>query len=128
VLELRTPADAARLRALRQLKAVADILDGEALLRVLADGDLTAVAPVDVAELDDETMQLAEIVALAAVDAPRVSWFAHVGTHRTTVPLEKVAAALLAVAPILGAPRVVAAAGKLVGATDLVEEVDEEVT
>jgi len=78
-----------------------------------------------VAGLDEVSFGLAEIVALAAVDAPPASWFVHLETHEGMLDLEKVAGALLAIAPIVGTPRVVAAAANILAATELAEDIDE---
>jgi 4-carboxymuconolactone decarboxylase len=100
------------------------------MLRDLADGDVTVIAPLigrvrAVAGLDDATFQLAEIIALTAVDAPPASWFAHLEGHEGALELERVAGALLAIAPIVGTPRLVAAAANILAATELAEDIDE---
>jgi hypothetical protein len=103
---------------------------GDRLLRDLADGDISVIAPLigrvrAVAGLDTASFELVEIVALTAVDAPPASWFAHLDAHDGTLELEKVAGALLAIAPIVGTPRVVAAAANILAATELAEDIDE---
>ena len=103
------------------------------LLRELADGDLSRLetpeyqhpTAYEVAGLDAETYQLVGIAALAAVDAPPVAWFMHLAGYGTTIQIEKVVGVLLAVSPLVGIPRVIAAASNVIGATDLAEELEE---
>jgi hypothetical protein len=57
---------------------------------------------------------LARIAALAAVDAPPASYLLNAGTAMDVgITLEDVQGILIAVAPIVGTPRIVAAAGNL---------------
>jgi len=69
------------------------------------------------AELDPATLLLARIAALAAVDAPAASYLMHVGPAvESGVTVEQVQDVLVAVAPIIGAPRVLSAATKITDA------------
>jgi alkylhydroperoxidase/carboxymuconolactone decarboxylase family protein YurZ len=63
-------------------------------------------------ELDPATLLLVRIAALAAVDATPASYLLHVGPAvEAGVKLEDVQDVLVAVAPIVGTPRVLRAAG-----------------
>ena len=69
---------------------------------------------------------LARLAALDAVDAPAASYLANLGTAvETGVTLEDVQGVLVAVAPIVGTPRVVSAAGRITTALGLVIEIAE---
>jgi len=69
------------------------------------------------AELDPATLLLVRIAALAAVDAPAASYLMHVGPAvESGVTVEQVQDVLVAVAPIIGAPRVLSAATKITDA------------
>ena len=69
------------------------------------------------AELDPATLLLVRIAALAAVDAPAASYLMHVGPAvESGVTVEQVQGVLVAVAPIIGAPRVLSAATKITDA------------
>ena len=66
------------------------------------------------AELDPATLLLVRIAALAAVEAPTASYLMHVGPAvESGVKIEQVQDVLVAVAPSVGAPRVLSAAGKI---------------
>jgi hypothetical protein len=99
----------------------------EEILQEIADGNLGGIGPLayDRAPvpggMDAEAHQLVQIAALAAVDAPAASWFHHLGGHET-IEVDKVLETLIVVAPIVGSPRLVSAAAKFVGVTDLAEE------
>ena len=65
-------------------------------------------------ELDPATLLLVRIAALAAVDAPPASYLMHVGPAvESGVRIEDVQDVLVTVAPIVGAPRVLKAAGAI---------------
>ncbi|MGE0299722.1 MAG: carboxymuconolactone decarboxylase family protein [Pseudonocardia sp.] len=85
---------------------------GEApVLETLAEINVASLSRV---ELDPATLLLVRIAALAAVDAPTASYLMHVGPAvESGVDVEQVQDVLVAVAPIVGAPRVLAAAGKI---------------
>ena len=109
-------------------------LDGESLLHEIADGDLARLDALvhestrahEVAGLDPEAFGIAQIAALAAVDASPTSWFVYFDTLEGRVAIEKVAGALVALAPIVGIPRVVSAATNIISAAGLVDELDDE--
>ena len=78
-------------------------------------------------ELDDRSLMLVRLAALAAVDAPASSYLLHLGpavdAGLTARDAEDV---LVAVAPIVGTPRTAAAAAKIVAALGLAIELARE--
>ena len=71
--------------------------------------------------LDDNSLIAARLAALAAVDAPAVSYLAHVGPAMDAgVTIEQVQGILVAVAPIIGTPRTMSAAGRITEALGIV--------
>ncbi len=65
-------------------------------------------------ELDANSLLAARIAALVAVDAPAASYLMHVGAAADAgVTIEQVQNILIAVAPIVGAPRTVSAAANI---------------
>ena len=73
------------------------------------------------AELDPVPMLLVRIAALAAVAAPATSYLMHVGpAAQAGVTVEQVQDVLVTVAPIIGAPRVLAAAQNITDALGIV--------
>lgn len=79
--------------------------------------DLLASMTADSLEatnLDPDTLMLVRIAALVAVDAPAASYLLNLGVAgEAGVETEQVQGVLAAVAPIVGAPRVVAAVGHM---------------
>src|SRR5450631_4019653 len=72
-------------------------------------------------ELDARSLLLVRLAALAAVDAPVPSYLLHIGPAMDAgLTVEDV---LVAVAPIVGTPRTVAAAAKISEALDVAIEV-----
>lgn len=83
----------------------------EPVLELLA--SMTA-ASIEASNLDPETLMLVRIAALVAVDAPAGSYLMNLGVAADAgVEVERVQSVLAAVAPIVGAPRVVAAVGRM---------------
>jgi hypothetical protein len=81
------------------------------LLDTLAAMTAVAIAECD---LDPRELMLTRIAALAAVGAPPASYLANAGTASDVgITLEDVQGVLIAVAPIVGTARTVAAAGNL---------------
>jgi alkylhydroperoxidase/carboxymuconolactone decarboxylase family protein YurZ len=81
--------------------------------------DLTAVS-LERTELDPASLILVRLAALAAVDAPASSYLLHIGpAAEVGVTLEQVQDVLVAVAPIVGTARTLAAATKIVEALGL---------
>jgi alkylhydroperoxidase/carboxymuconolactone decarboxylase family protein YurZ len=74
--------------------------------------------------LDPETLMLVRIAALAAVDAPPVSYLLNLAAaSEVGVDAEQVRGVLAAIAPIVGTARVASATGKIVDALDVAIEV-----
>jgi alkylhydroperoxidase/carboxymuconolactone decarboxylase family protein YurZ len=64
--------------------------------------------------LDEHSLLTARIAALVAVDAPVGSYLMHLGPAMDAgVSIEQVQAILVGVAPVVGTPRTVSAAGKI---------------
>jgi alkylhydroperoxidase/carboxymuconolactone decarboxylase family protein YurZ len=77
-------------------------------------------ASIERADLDDQTLMLVRLAALAAVDAPTGSYLLNLGAAaQTGLSLEDARAVLIAVAPIVGTPKVVSAAGTIAEALGL---------
>ncbi len=71
-------------------------------------------ASIEQCDLDARELMLARIAALVAVDAPPVSYLLNAGTASDVgVTLEDVQNILIAVAPVVGTPRVMSAAGNI---------------
>jgi alkylhydroperoxidase/carboxymuconolactone decarboxylase family protein YurZ len=87
--------------------------------------EITAVS-VDHGSLEAREHMLARMAALVAVDAPAASYLLNLGTAVDMgVTLEDVQGVLVAVAPIVGTPRVVSAAAKITDALGFAIEVAE---
>jgi alkylhydroperoxidase/carboxymuconolactone decarboxylase family protein YurZ len=91
---------------------------GEApVLEALTDINAVSLARV---ELDPAALLMVRIAALVAVDAPPASYLLHVAPAvESGVKLDDVQDVLVAVAPIVGAPRVLRAAGAITEALGL---------
>ena len=82
---------------------------------------------IEASSLDTETLILVRIAALAAVDAPPVSYLLNLGAAREVgLDAEQVRGVLAAVAPIVGTARVASATGKIAGALDVAIEIADE--
>ena len=76
------------------------------------------------ASLGVETLALVRIAALAAVDAPPVSYLLNLeAASEVGIDPEQVRGVLAAIAPIVGTARVASATGKIVDALDVAIEV-----
>ena len=74
--------------------------------------------------LDVETLALGRIAALAAVDAPAVSYLLNLDVaSEVGIDPERIRGVLAAIAPIVGTARVASATGKIVDALDVAIEV-----
>ena len=81
---------------------------------------------IEAASLDAETLMLVRIAALAAVDAPQVSYLLNLGAaSEVGIDAEQVRGVLAAIAPIVGTARVASATGKIVDALEIAIEVAE---
>jgi alkylhydroperoxidase/carboxymuconolactone decarboxylase family protein YurZ len=97
---------------------------GEApVLEALTDINAVSLART---ELDPATLLLVRIAALVAVDAPAASYLMHVGPAvESGVQIEQVQDVLVTVAPITGAPRVLAAARNIAAALGIAIAITE---
>src|SRR5580704_2024344 len=78
--------------------------------------DMTA-ASVERNTLPPRDFVLARLAALIAVDAPPVSWFANAAAvQESGLTAEDIQGVMIAVAPVVGAPRVMAAGGHILRA------------
>jgi len=81
--------------------------------------DMTA-GSIEASTLDAETLMLARIAALVAVDAPPASYLLNLGAAADLdLDVEAVQGVLAAVAPIVGTARVVSALSKIAQALDI---------
>ena len=78
--------------------------------------DMTA-ASVEHNSLPPRDFILARLAALIAVDAPPISWFANAAAvQESGLTAEDIQGVMIAVAPVVGAPRVMAAGGHILRA------------
>ena len=85
--------------------------------------DLQNGDTADGSGLDTETSQLVQIAALVAIDAPHVSWLRHLeAADEQEIELDRILGTLIAVAPVVGSAKIVAACAKIVRASALGEE------
>jgi alkylhydroperoxidase/carboxymuconolactone decarboxylase family protein YurZ len=78
--------------------------------------DMTA-ASVEHNSLSPRDFMLARLAALIAVDAPPISWFANTpAIEESGLTTEDIQGVMVAVAPVVGAPRVMAAGGHILRA------------
>src|SRR3954453_16181371 len=103
----RTRADGAVTRRTGVVMAI-----GEApVLEALTDINAVSIARTD---FDPATLILVRVAALVAVDAPAASYLMHIGPAlESGVTVDEIPGVLVAVAPIVGTPRVLSAAGKI---------------
>ena len=81
---------------------------------------------LEASDLDAETLMLVRIAALAAVDAPAVSYLLNLGAaSEVGVDAEQVRGVLAAIAPIVGTARIASATGKIADALEVAIEVAE---
>ena len=81
---------------------------------------------IEASSLDPETLILVRIAALAAVDAPPVSYLLNIGVAgEMGVDPEQIRGVLAAIAPIVGTARIASATGKIVDALDVAIEIAE---
>ena len=87
--------------------------------------DMTA-ASVDHNSLSPREYMLARVAALVAVDAPPMSWLANApAISESGLTAEDIQGILIAVAPVVGGPRVMAAGGHLLRALGIAVAVAE---
>ena len=81
---------------------------------------------IEASSLDPETLALVRIAALAAVDAPPVSYLLNLAVARELgVDAEQVRGVLAEIAPIVGTARVASATGNIASALEVAIEVAE---
>ena len=81
---------------------------------------------IAVSSLDPDELMLVRIAALAAVDAPSVSYLTNLEAIADVgIDADRVRGVLAAIAPIVGTARIASATGKIVDALDVVIEVAE---
>ncbi len=81
---------------------------------------------VEVSTLEPEKLMLVRIAALVAMDAPPVSYMLNLSVAgEVDVDAEEVRGVLAAIAPIVGTPRVVTAAGNIVRALGIAIDLAE---
>jgi alkylhydroperoxidase/carboxymuconolactone decarboxylase family protein YurZ len=87
--------------------------DEQPLLDTVTEMTAASVARVD---LDARELMLVRLAALAAIDAPPASYLLNLGAAAEAgLTLEDARSVLIAVAPVIGAPRVIGAAGTIAG-------------
>jgi alkylhydroperoxidase/carboxymuconolactone decarboxylase family protein YurZ len=97
------------------------VLEDQPVLNTLA--EITAVS-VARGTLDAREHMLARLAALVAIDAPAASYVLNVEpSAEVGLTVEDVQGLLIAIAPIVGTPRVVSAAGKITDALGFVIDV-----
>ncbi len=81
---------------------------------------------IEASSLDPETLMLVRIGALAAVDAPPISYLMNLGAaSELGIDAEQIRGVLAAIAPIVGTARVASATGKIVEALEVAIEIAE---
>lgn len=86
-------------------------------------------ASVDRVDFSDEVLLLVRLAALVAVDAPPASYLVNLGAGAgTSLTLDDARSVLIAVAPIVGGPRVVSASGRIAEALGFALALDELAT
>ncbi len=81
---------------------------------------------IEASSLDPETLALVRIAALAAVDAPSVSYLLNLAVAREVgIDAEDVRGVLAAIAPIVGTARIASATGNIANALEVAIEVAE---
>ena len=81
---------------------------------------------IEASSLDPETLMLVRIAALAAVDAPSVSYLLNLEVAgELDIDAEQVRGVLAAIDPIVGTARIASATGKIVEALSVAIEIAE---
>ena len=81
---------------------------------------------IEASTLDEESLMLVRIAALVAVDAPPSSYLLNIGAAGDVgIDADQVQGVLAAVAPIVGTARIASAAGKMMRALGLGDELAE---
>jgi alkylhydroperoxidase/carboxymuconolactone decarboxylase family protein YurZ len=86
-------------------------------------------ASLERANLVDRELMLVRLAALAAVDAPASSYLLNLGAAVDVgLTFEDVQGVLIAIAPIVGSPKVVTAAGTIAAALGIALAIDDALT
>jgi 4-carboxymuconolactone decarboxylase len=111
------------------------IVSPQESLQGLAQGDPTVLnvlqrmveGTFEESGLDPHTFMLVRMVALATLDAAPASWLMNIeaGGEAGLAP-ESILGTLIAIAPVIGTARVVSAAGSIMQAFELAQELAEE--
>jgi 4-carboxymuconolactone decarboxylase len=81
---------------------------------------------IEASNLEPETLMLVRIAALAAVDAPSVSYLMNLEVaSELDIDADQVRGVLAAIAPIVGTARIASATGKIVEALSVAIEIAE---
>jgi len=81
---------------------------------------------LEASSLDPETLALVRIAALAAVDAPPISYLLNIGmASEIGIDAEQIRGVLAAIAPIVGTARIASATGKIVDVLEVAIEIAE---
>jgi alkylhydroperoxidase/carboxymuconolactone decarboxylase family protein YurZ len=81
---------------------------------------------IEASSLEPDELMLVRIAALVAIDAPPASYLLNLGAAgEVDVDAEQIRGVLAAVAPIVGTPKVVAAAGNIVRALGIALDLAE---
>jgi alkylhydroperoxidase/carboxymuconolactone decarboxylase family protein YurZ len=89
--------------------------------------EMTAIS-VERADLGDRELMMVRLAALAAVDAPPASYVLNIAAAAEVgLSLEDALAVLVAVAPIVGTPKVVSAAGTIAEALGIALDLAEAI-
>ena len=82
---------------------------------------------ITASSLDTESLMLVRIAALAAVDAPPISYLLNIGAaSEVGIDAEQIRGVLAAIAPIVGTARVASATGNIAKALEVAIEVAED--
>lgn len=77
--------------------------------------------------LDAETFMLVRLAALTAMDASPVSWLTNLKIGKELgIPRERAIGTLIAIAPVVGTARTVSAAGSILKALEMADELQDE--
>ena len=93
--------------------------------------EMTA-ASIERSSLDPKTLMMIRLAALVAVDAPPISYMTNLSVgSEVGIGIEDVQQVMIGIAPVVGAPRIASAAGKIARGVGLAiaiadEEIDEE--
>ena len=108
--------------------------DARATLQALSEGDLTLVNTLlrmtegsfKESGLDPQSHMLVRLAALATMDAAPISWLINMRVSgEAGLAPEQLLGTLVAIAPVIGTARVVSAAGSIVQALELANNLSE---